>query len=271
MEEKSVRKSGLVTLTETVEKRIRNEVMLLGQPMPNKHKIFLPFLNVSGLVEYLRNKYKETYSVTLVNMALQKLEKLAMVVCTGRLKKDTFLRCATCDALTEQMKQAQSHERIECIKEAKRNHTMQFTGDRQILWYHNQKALRQPDKYISVQYDGMDGNKTMVPHVVGARTHGNDVRMKMHCVGVYSCGTPESLFVYTSTPHFAGNANLSITILHQWLQVQAALARAKAKQACERTLEMQQQREKVQQSLSSVQKSYGTDCLCCVQIACFNV
>ena len=210
---------------------LEKECRLLGQALPNRTIIKLPFTSVTELTLYLKWKYnsalKELTKATLTKVLSQPyFSKLEV---NGSIKQDSFTRCGTCESIIDTLRKSGDPDHIKKAIAARNAHRFQIRTDRTVLFDHNYDACTFPCLYWTLQMDGMDTAKTKVPHNTGTETHDLENTMPIHVAGFYSCGAPIPLVVFCSTPHIPHNANQNVTQCLKWLQLQTEQNQTNAK------------------------------------------
>jgi hypothetical protein len=198
-----------------------------SQPVPNRKKRVLPFVGPGDLAMFIHTKFHLPVEASTVSHILAHDEYFKNVECTGDVKKNAFMRCTTCDGFTHSLKHANADKQQD-IERNKLNHLYQIEFDRSIYYKHNQKALDNPNTYASLNFDGFDQAKTRLPHTIGYDTHAAQKRMEVHVSGFVSRGFSQPLILYLSTPHYPNCANLTVTMLKDYLEKQADFGRFEA-------------------------------------------
>lgn len=76
-----------------------------------------------------------------------------------------------------------------------------------------------PNKYLSIQIDGMDQSKTKLPRKAEySKDFEEMAQVTMHLTGIYAGATAAiPLAVYLNTPAIASDPNLTVSVIHRYL------------------------------------------------------
>ncbi|KXJ26083.1 hypothetical protein AC249_AIPGENE6470 [Exaiptasia diaphana] len=105
-------------------------------------------------------------------------------------KTNRFTKCGVCVLLHDQIKSSKTKEsKLEWLNDLSEHLELQ-SGERQKYQYHQNKAEKNPEKYLSVIIDGMDQSKTHLPHWHQiSKLEGEYAEfMKTHVTGILSHG-----------------------------------------------------------------------------------
>jgi hypothetical protein len=126
-----------------------------------------------------------------------------------------FAQCDECSDLNSKMDSAKTDTTKQCIRRFKDKHIDWQARERGKYHKHRAKALRYPDKYMSMNFDGMDHSKTSLPAFKReSKSSGELERLNVHVTGVLVHNGKQRAYVYTWLDNFPADSNVSIhTIL----------------------------------------------------------
>lgn len=170
---------------------IRSLIKWSGDYMPHLDQIHLPASTKEGLFnqykKFMESKDKVTvkyaYFVELFN------EEAGDYVKIPKVKQ--FTRCTDCDDLDKEIAQAKTSIDREYFDLERDKHHAMHRAERLKYYWHINKSMDHPKRFISIISDGMDQAKTDVPHlrrlnhrtaelkptgitVVGVKVHGHN-------------------------------------------------------------------------------------------------
>ncbi len=128
-----------------------------------------------------------------------------------------FKQCDRCAELKAKYKNAQSKKEREKAREDMKRHRSLVDAERQELKNRIFRARNEPDKYLYVEMDSMDQEKTSLPHYPHPPKSMDDAgKVKFHvtCARVPSIN---KIFEYLYTNNLAHDSNTTVTVLDQVL------------------------------------------------------
>jgi hypothetical protein len=115
------------------------------------------------------------------------------------------------------MKNASSSSNRQRFLDAYEDHLAHQRRQRAKYYKHRQKAIDQPDKYMSIILDAMDQKKCTLPHVKRETKSSADLlRMKQKLMGCLVHGY--GMYLYLLSPPVAGGGNFSVYALARTLE-----------------------------------------------------
>ena len=121
-----------------------------------------------------------------------------------------FARCSACHAFKCELMRAHTPRERNEIRRKRKEHLEHQYDERQVYYNHREKALKHPEKYMSIIIDGMDQAKLDMPHFARA-TKGNSNPLGNSLVGVLIHGVEFKQFVVSHA--MKGGANEMMTVL----------------------------------------------------------
>jgi len=118
-------------------------------------------------------------------------------------------KCKECLEIYKLEEQATNNSQRESIKLLKHYHRL-FVMQQKLQYYENRrKAIDSPNEYMSIIFDGMSSNHTLLPHHADQKVSTNQV--VQHIQGVKIHGL--SRVVYRSFPHISNGFNVAAHVL----------------------------------------------------------
>jgi hypothetical protein len=125
-----------------------------------------------------------------------------------------FAQCDECSDLSSRMDAAKTATNKLAIRRYKDLHIDWQSRERAKYHKHRAKALRYPDKYMSMNFDGMDHSKTSLPAFKReSKSSGELERLNVHVTGVLVHNAKQRAFVYTWLDNFPADSNVSIQVI----------------------------------------------------------
>ncbi|XP_077864883.1 uncharacterized protein LOC144350661 [Saccoglossus kowalevskii] len=132
-------------------------------------------------------------------------------------KGNEFVACSTCVQLDEQYQKAKSAVERNRIRALVILHNHQVEKERKRFHYHREKAEKEPDEILTIIQDGMDQNKTDLPHLIKEdKGTSNLHRLRSHVTGniVHTGVTSGKLpYVYIDFNQVPHDSNLTLNVL----------------------------------------------------------
>ena len=92
-----------------------------------------------------------------------------------------------------------------------------FRGERKKYYNHRQKARANPHSYVAIIIDGMDQNKTNIPHLIHSTKSSHNLwRLRTHLTGVLIHTKPamgKLAYGFYDIMQFSHDSNLTINVL----------------------------------------------------------
>lgn len=164
------------TIAKAVDSHLKFIIESFGEQMPHMlaelknspdvvvNRIFIP----NGLYKDKADVFKDMMKRGIIHdrISLQWLYKLWDELHPNVVIKKwiPFAKCQDCADLLERIKVSKSKEELSAAKEQKLNHRMSVALTRQRMHARMSLADFFPDHVLSIMIDGMDNNKTVVPH-----------------------------------------------------------------------------------------------------------
>jgi hypothetical protein len=121
-----------------------------------------------------------------------------------------FARCAICHSLRQELLCTRCPDQRSEIRRKRTQHVKDQYEERKVYYARREKAISQPETYMSIIIDGMDQSKLTMPHFT--RDHkGNADGLKNALIGVLIHGVAFKQYVVPHT--MKGGANETITCL----------------------------------------------------------
>ena len=121
-----------------------------------------------------------------------------------------FARCEMCHVFKCELMRAPTGPQRDEIRAKRREHLENQYAERRVYYDHREKAVKRPDKYMSMIIDGMDQAKLDMPHFARA-SKGNSNPLGNSLVGVLIHGVEFKQFVVSHA--MKGGANEMMTVL----------------------------------------------------------
>ena len=138
-----------------------------GQAVPNAPEIHLQ----RGLTKTnVHDEYKKQASALSFGQEPVKYSHFVKIwnekfPCVKTLESTDFARCNFCDNCQAQMQAEHPKEVHDLVDDLYKQHLEQQKDARNLFYWHNYKALLDPDKYMSLINDGMTQNTTRLPRI----------------------------------------------------------------------------------------------------------
>ncbi|XP_066929842.1 uncharacterized protein [Clytia hemisphaerica] len=123
-----------------------------------------------------------------------------------------FTKCGICTLIKDIKNSTKDKDLKNKMSLIRKLHNEQQMGERAKYKVHQTKARNNPDRYASIIIDGMDQNKTSLPHFFTLSKEYSSEFVKTHITGVLSHGCRKAFYVVDlhETPH---DSNLTMSIL----------------------------------------------------------
>ncbi|KAK3734292.1 hypothetical protein QZH41_015141, partial [Actinostola sp. cb2023] len=125
-----------------------------------------------------------------------------------------FTKCTICVHSKEQLRNSKlnSNERMR-MTNMRKVHLMQQMAERRNYYMHGIKARLEPQKYLSLIMDGMDQNKTRVPHFIQTTKVDDGLwKLKTHITGVL-VNSRSNAYAYVDVCEYPHDPNLTIHLI----------------------------------------------------------
>ena len=191
----------------------------VGDKMPDECDVtVLPYHHAKAIWEEYSDDLSSQNGIFGEPLKLKRFYTIFNKVCVKnkfRLLRSTgtHVICTVCDAYHSRLRKVKSLEEREQLKKMRRNHLDKQTLQREKYYKHKGKAVANPNKYMSIIFDGMDQKKTHLP--VWSRYTKDESPLEQRLIGVKVHGIRNYVFlVDASVP---GGSNLMIEILRRVL------------------------------------------------------
>jgi hypothetical protein len=169
-------------------------------------------------------KWKHLYAKYTYDMKRQKMVAVSLDGFTKmchkyvgwvRLRQWTrFSQCDDCHAFNESINLAKTSTEKLLFRLQKDVHKKWQGRERAKYHKHRAKAMRYPDKYMSINFDGMDHSKTSLPAFKReSKLSASLERLNVHVTGVLVHNHELRAYVYTWLDNFPADSNISIHVI----------------------------------------------------------
>ncbi|XP_053403165.1 uncharacterized protein LOC123565917 [Mercenaria mercenaria] len=181
-----------------------------GDRLPDTSKIQLPMCATRlSVYEQMKDDHGEENTISYAHF-LKIWKKNFYYIMIPRVSR--FSKCDTCILIKQKLESTTDKSAREELKQRRHAHLIKQSEQRRKYYKHRSKAKNNPHKYLSIIIDGMDQNKTCLPHMVSESKFINQMwKLKVHLTGVVVHGVATHGFSdYNQVKH---DSNLTITVL----------------------------------------------------------
>lgn len=196
-----------------------------GDHMPDVEICSLPVSSKKELYRVYLDEWKDTHKEGIDRtfhpplgqkhfLKLFRRHRLSFAV----QKHKRFAQCADCHSLKSAIALSKSDAKVARYQALLDRHRQHVASTKAKYYKHCEKArgLRTKSGYLSIIIDGMDQNKTNVPHVVReAKGMDSLEKVNVHVTGFIAHGYMHA--IYTWLDNFAKDPNMTMTILMEGL------------------------------------------------------
>ena len=231
----SLRKPRQRLRTAHVEALLLEYADSMGQTAPNPkgknhdhQHIYLPHSRYAELAAALNRMDRAGGSVVKESTMRRVIAHLASRKYKLSLKpSNSMCRCEHCDLLDGHMEEyrigpSRNKRLCNIVQAQKEAHLRQVKEQRDHFDEQKRTAEQEPSKLWCLTFDGMDQNKTQLPHLKGrlAKNLDGRPRLGVHAVGAFCFGAPVPVMGFLNTPDVRKDGSLSVAILDHALDIQ---------------------------------------------------
>ncbi|XP_070534107.1 uncharacterized protein [Ptychodera flava] len=205
----------------------------IGDYMPHKEEIHLPSCyRKKSLYERMAREFRERGKSENDIICYDYFIRLWKIHLPEFIisKESEFVKCRDCTELEEMRAKATTDHGRQRVDSLLRAHLGKVEMERKRFHYNRERAEREPEEILTIIIDGMDQNKTNLPHLHKEdKSTSNLFRLRTHITGaiVHTGVTGGKVpFVYVDVNHIPHDSNLTMNVLLEILkEVEKHLAR----------------------------------------------
>ncbi len=193
-----------------------------GDRMPDNEEVHLPYFRKRDAFSYFTEEFKILHSADVKCPSKSYFYSTWKKDCRNiKVRKlGRFAKCSTCEQLRSSIHDAASrrdYKSLALYRRAKAEHNELIAKERREYKKKRDRAMLQPDQYLSVILDGADQSAFGLPHFMVKTKDDRGHSLKVRLIGLLEHNQKNKLRLFTLTEEYPTGANHVVEALHRFL------------------------------------------------------